>query len=475
MSGALGAGDPAPARPRPLGGRKRHVRSKTDRDADHDKAIEALKARRDAELAAEEGNLAIESTLAGKSPVRGRAALRAEEEIPPADVVMTKTVQTTTRIAPSILEASNFKRRPRQPSLLRLIQAQGNHQSEDEEDDLDDFQPDDASTPFLKSKSQSGLYSSPSPPPVQSAQTSSSKKRKRASPELHVPMSQPVETVLASSPLRSLTPDLEPEEEEAFHGIPSSNPSSEPEPSLPVLRHQPTNSPPPTLDSDTLAPPLSSSPASSPSPNRAKSRPIRGNPPSSPPSLQPAASRALKPLSTASLQNLLPRRRLHFNPSQHGDFFDLPSSDLEIDTAGLEEDEDELVVHANVHVKGRNRDRRPESGARAAKTGKGSKKQPQPKRKEKATARKTYTREKAPAAANDENDENKNPEEEDDNEDDDSRLALAAARAKARGAKTASATTSELKRLAIKFREVDEWKLEIEDMTGSGSSPKDAR
>lgn len=486
MSGALAPGDPVLARPKPLGGRKRPFLSKTGRDADRDRAIEALKARRDAALAAERGLAPVKPTVAEKSPVRGRATVRAEEKNPPAGVVTDRIVQATPRMAPSVLEASNFKRRHRQPSLLRVIQAQANRQSEDEDDDLDDFQPDDESTPFLKPKSQSGQYISPSPPLVQPAQTSSSRKRKHTSPEVHVPMSQPVEPVLASSPSRSLTPapNLD-EEDQSVHSIPSSNPNSNSEPSLPFLRRQPTKSPPQALDSDTLAPPLSSSPVPSPHPKtpKSKSKSIRGNPPSpSPrPSLQPAASRALKPLSTASLQNLLPRRRLRFNPAQRGEEFDLPdSSDLEIDTTGLGEDEDELTVHAKMRVKGRNRDRRPEKGAWAAGTGK-RKKKLQPQRKEKetqnATARKTYSRHKPRAAAgsDDDDDENENPEEEDDVG---SKVALAStARAKAGGGakKEGNTTMSELKRLEIKFREVDEWTLDIEDVTGSGSSQKDAR
>lgn len=485
MSGALASGDPPPARPRPLGGRKRQLRSKIVRNADDDRAIEALKARMDAASAAESGERRpVESTVADKSPVRGRATVRAEEKNPLTDVVSKRIIEATPRRAPSVLEASNFKRRPRQPSLLRIIQAQANHQSEDE-DDSDNFQPDDASTPFLKSVTQSGPFTSPSSPAVQSAQTSSSGKRKRPSPEVHVPMSPPVQTVAAASPSRSLTSEPEPEEEE-LHTIPSSNPNPDPEPALPFLRNQSTNCSPPILDSDTLAPPLSSSPAPSPRPKVAKSKPISGKPPSSPsppPSPQFTGSRALKPLSTASLQNLLPRRRLRFNPPRHGDAFDLPdSSELEIDMSGFGEDEDELTVPTKVHLKGRNRDRRPETGVWAAGTGKGTKKtQRQRKEKENATVRKTYTRQKTPAAgaAFDENDdENENHEEDDD---DDARLAFASttrAKAGGGGAKIGtgrSATSSELKRLAIKFQEVDEWKLDMEEVTGSGSSQKDAR
>ncbi|MCJ1428584.1 hypothetical protein MMC29_006494 [Sticta canariensis] len=493
MSGALAPGDLAPARARPLGKRKKPLRLKIGRDADHDKAIEALKARRDAALAAErEGHLPAGSTLTNRSPVRGRAIVRAEEVNPPAGVVTERIVQATPRMAPSVLEASNFKRRPRQPSLLRVIQAQANHQSEEEEDDLEDFQPDDESTPFLKSKSQSGLYISPSPPPVQSDQMSSSRKRKRTPPEVHVPMSQPVKVIIASSPSRSLTPEPEPAEEEteAVHAILPLNPNPNPEPSLPSLRDQPTESPSLILESDTLAPPLSSSPAPSPRPKVANSKPISGNPPSSaspPPSPRPAVSGALKPLSTASLQNLLPRRRLRYDLPRYGDAFDLPgSSDLEINMSDLGEDEDELTVHAKVRVKGRNRDRRPETGMRVAGTGKGKKKNPerQQQRKEKekeiGTGRKTYARPKAAAASavSDDNDENENHDEEEDNWD--SRLPPAPttlAKGGRGGAKTGTKTAmmSELNRLATKFRKVDEWKLDIEDVTGSGSSQVDAR
>lgn len=486
MSGALAPGDPAPARLKPIRGRKKPLRARTGREADHDKAIEALKARRDAALAAEKGEpVPADSTLVEKSPVRGRATVRAEEKTPPSDDGTGIIVQATPRRAPSVLEASKFKRRPRQPSLLRQIQAQTNLQSEDEEDDLDDFQPHDESTPFLKPRAQSILYISSSPPIVQSAQSSNSRKRKYTSPEVHVPMSQPVGTVLASSPSRSLTPAPESDEQEEVHSTSSSNSNPSPEPSLPFLPRQPTDSSLPAPDGDTLAPPLSSSPVPSPRPKTAKSKSTRGNStssPSPPPSLQPAASRALKPLSTASLQNLLPRRRLRLNPPHHGEAFDLlDSSDLEIDMSGLGEDEDELNVHAQVRVKGRNRNPRPDTGAWA--TGKGKrKKNPHPPRKDKekdnTTSRKTYSHQKAQATvAFDDDHENENLEE----EDDDSNLALASTtRAKAGrggGAKPGqnNTTTSELKRLANKFREVDEWKLDIEDVTGSGSSQKDAR
>ena len=485
MSGALAPGDPAPARPKPIRGRKKPLRARTGRDFDHDKAIEALKARRDAALAFEKGEpVPADSTLAEKSPLRGRATVRAEEKLPPADDSAGRIVQATPRRAPSVLEASKFKRRPRQPSLLRQIQAQTNLQSEDDEEDLDDFQPHDESTPFLQPRAQSDLYISSSPPIVQSAQSSSSRKRKYTSPDVHVPMSQPVGTVLASSPSRSLTPAPESDEQEKVHSTPSLNSNPNPEPSLPFLPRQPTDSSFPAPDGDTLAPPLSSSPVPSPRPKTAKSKIIRRNSPSSPsppPSLQPAASRAPKPLSTASLQNLLPRRRLRLNPSHHDEAFDLPdNSDLEIDMSGLGEDEDELNVHANVRVKGRHRNPRPDTGAWA--TGKGKrKKKPQSPRKDKqkdnTTSRKTYSHQKAQATvASDDDHENENPEE----EDDDSNLALASTtRAKAGrgGAKPGqnNTTTSELKRLANKFREVDEWKLDIEDVTGSGSSQKDAR
>ena len=185
MRGALAVGETATSRSKSFATRRRPVPTKIRGNADQNKAIEALKARRDAALAAERGqNLQIQIPLSkpsgsiatDKPLIRGRPSGNTTEIT--GTITGTESVQATPQMG------SNFKRRPRQPSLLRLIQAQVNPHSEDEEDDLEEFNPNDESTPFLKTKSQSRPDISPSSVP--STPTTSSLKRKRASPDNHV-------------------------------------------------------------------------------------------------------------------------------------------------------------------------------------------------------------------------------------------------------------------------------------------------
>ncbi len=546
MSGALTVGEFAPTRAKILAARKRPVPSRIVRSVKPSKALEALKARRDAALkektdaalAVENGNyvqvpssqnagstaLSKPSVYYGerekatarslgagvdtakavkptaltptggtaleKSPARGRERVRAPETGPKAFFGEGRTIPATPRMVQatplmpsSVLGPSNIKRRPRQPSLLRLVQAQAKQQSddEDEDDDLNDFCPDDESTSFLLPKSQSG---SPSPPLPQLAQTPSSRKRKRPSPHVHVPMSQSVEPRSASWPGSSQTPD--PDLDEDLCNLCTDNTEPKHEPSLPCPLHRRTSPPPPSnFNLSSPAPPLSSHTLALPGPEPTNPKPKVTRPKSiSSPAAAPlssspcpssptvATSCILKPLSTATLQNLLPRRRLRPEPRHPRGTFDIPSSSsgVEIDAVHLEEDEDELGFHAKVRVKPRARDKATTEPKTLGMRGKGRevkgvgggkmKQQPQ---NEKAKAGKTYARKKA--VVEDQNDENQ-PENEDDSELAVDETTASVARRKKDG---------ELKRIAAKFMEVDQWELEIEEVTGSGSSQIDAR
>lgn len=475
MRGALAVTDTGTPRSRTLAGRQRPGPTKIQRNPNQNKAVEALKARRDAALAAERGEtfqIRIplsypDSIPTYKSPVRGQSSAKATE-IPEKLTGMEKNVQATPQMG------SNFKRRPRQPSLLRLIQAQANPQSEDEDDDLEDFHPDDESTPFIKQKSQAGLDVSPSS--VASSPTSSSLKRKRASPntqaEVQVPMSQPIEPSTVISPASSsLIPEPEPEE---LYNLPSSIPNSYPEPTLPLPRQQPRKTPP-VIYSDSVAPSRSSSPLPPPSIKIAKPRNTRNKATSSPaaaplssspappapisspplPAPGPTATGARKPLLTASLQNLLPRRHRR-SPLHLGDAFNvLSSSDVEIDTTAFAEDEDELSVHAKVRIRARNREK-PAIDTAKKKTRRGVPTKKQPRGKDRlSTTGKTYSNPRRVAAIVSEN-----FDADDTNPVPPSKAILA---------------SDELARLARKFREVDQWQLDIEDVTGSSSGQRDAR
>lgn len=540
MSGALAPEEKAPARANPVAGRKRPVPSKMVRAGEPNKAIEALKARRDAAMGVERrdhvqvpssqypvdtllpkrptewrrgltaterileaidstsrpgaatAEVATNLTVLEKSPPRGRERMRSpvivsEGYFGAGGLVLAtpQKVQATPRVASSVLGFSNMKRRARQPSLLRLVQAHAKDQSHDEDDDDDDslnnFCPDDESTPFMNSKSYSGLQNSPSLPAALPAQTPSSRKRKRPSPEVEVPMSQSLEPRSVSSPPKS-SPPAEPDLDEDLYNVSPPNTKRLPEPPLPLPCHRRTTTAASDLRSSTPAPPQSSSSVSAshaksaiPEPKTPKPICTASAAPLSPSPCQSsspavATSRTLKPLSTATLQNLLPRRRLR-PISQQRDTFDVPSNSfsIEIDTADLDDDEDELGVSSKTQVRlGRNRDTQAGKGKSNTIKGAvvaGKKKPPPSRRNDKAkggTTAKTYTRKQTAIEEEDRGvDENTHP------KGDEAGNEIATGNSKA--------PREELKSLARKFEEVDQWELEIEEVTGSGGSQIDAR
>ena len=127
---------------------------------------------------------------------------------------------------------------------------------------------------------------------------------------------------------------------------------------------------------------------------------------------------------------------------------------MELDNTGLGEDEDELSFHAT-------KIRKKKSGMNAPKR-RAKKKETIPKKMQKTYARKSI------AISEDEDDEsNSTSEGEEGNEN-----------IAGKGKKTSgldSKAKAEMKRLAEKFREVDEYTLDFEDMTGSSSQMRDAR
>lgn len=481
MTGALAPEDTDGARAKPLTGRKRAMLSKIVRNADHDKAIEALKARRDAALAAQRG---IEIQVPSSIPTEPilAAELLPEQNEKTTDAVnqvgaKITSVPATPRVGlASAFRGSNFKRRPRQPSLLQLVQAQANPQDE-LDDDLDDFHPVDESTPFLQAKSQLVPETSLSSSLESSASQSSSRKRKLSTPIVQVERSQSPETRL-SSPRKSpatLESDLEDEDEDScILPLPSKNQNDHPEPSLPV-----PESPQMSQSkqwSDTCAPPQSSSPIShEPSKHPLqRGRPKRHFPPASSP-----GSRPPKPLSTATLQNLLPRRRVRPATREH-DPFDMPSSsDVEIDTSRLSAEADELSVPAKPKVRAKKhtkdplaktpitKTKKPRGSVRSKDDGRGAWQPKPPKKTPRPNKSKTYAR--AEAIKSNERDENANASG-DDNDDD-----AQDHHTSSNPLTHSSPATTELQRLAQKFREVDRWELEVEDVTPSSASQRDAR
>ncbi|CAF9924578.1 MAG: hypothetical protein ALECFALPRED_002789 [Alectoria fallacina] len=461
MSGALAPEDIGPTRLKPPSNQTRAALSKIAREADHARKVAEAKVRKGAEAPTEPttepdqilSSIPTENVPASKPSLNG---IGNSSAIKTAQMGLGLRTGETPRPQPSMLGAT-FKKRARQPSLLQMLQTQNDPSDDLDDDDLDDFRPDDESTPMIKSMLQSNSQHTS----ASSRQRSGSRKRKLATPEIQVLASQSLD--LPSSP-----PSVPPQEQEDLYELPVEE-EGRPEPTLP--RPRSTQTPQWQIDSDTLAPPRSSSP------EKPKARKIRSkntkaatrpqqprrrqiSPAPSPLSsastnISPVKPVPLKPLTTATLQNLLPRRRAR--PKPRGEY-DIPnSSDLELDNTGLDEDEDELSFHATTKMRRKKPNPVQKRGGRA---------------KEAPAKRmsKTYTT-KTVVESDNENDDD--DDDDDDGEGDENGVG-------SRGRKKTPAfegkAKDEMKRLADKFREVDEFTLDFEDMTGNSSSQmKDAR
>ena len=474
MSGGLGLGDDMHTPQSPGAKRKMSELSQIAREADHAEALERLKKRRDeAKRKEREGDdVLVPATM---------------EETVEATAESTEGKRSglgrgTPAMDSSALVLANFKRRPRQSSILQMVQAQPS--SEDDYGDLDDFNPDDESTP-LKTGCQ---------PPVQDEAESSPHPPSPANPrkrKLTPPENQPAVQVPCSSPPVVVSPV-----ESAATGHSSSSLSSrnlpEDGPMNPSTR-EPGQHAADGERSGTMAPPASSSPSQHRSTMSSTAQIVpAGRPPRRPPaarkqpsrnaqaaasttskypgrmSMGPTSHRAatsssarpgkdLLHLSTATLQDLLPRRRRRGPPDE----FEIPSSDEAIDTSGLGADDDELS-----HLPTRTLGVRSRHAAKS---------RPATTRKSAAPSRptyarppgKVYTRRRASNKENEIGNHGLDPADDDGGTED-----ASSATETGRGGARAN---RELRAVAKKFRAVDEWALEFETVTASSSSPWDAR
>ena len=459
MSGALAFEDIGTTRLKPPSGKTRAELTRIIREADHAQAMEEARARgAKAQVTATEEPEQIPSSIPTKpaSIRKNESNSSARESLAHegAQVRVPIKAQETPRMQSSILGGAAFKKRPRQPSLLQMISSQNQTQIEPDHDDDDmyNFLPDDESTPLIKSLSQPPAQRSSS----SSVRTSGSRKRKQVTPELQVPASQSQSTLPRSSPSSAPLQSME---------LPDpydlSAQEDQPQPTLP--RHRSTQTLQPQIQNELLAPPQSDSPAKPTKPAKAsrKTKPRSQQSTRKEAALVPSPLLSIsthvspirpaktKPLSTATLQNLLPRRRVRRKPK--GDY-DMPSSsDVELDNTGLGEDEDELSFHA-IKVRRKKSGMNVAKGAAKSKGG-ATKKIP-----------KTYAR-KSLAISDDDDDISSAGEEGDED----------VVVGKKKNPALDGKAKAEMKRLADKFREVDEFTLDFEDMTGSSSQMKDAR
>jgi hypothetical protein len=425
------------------------------------------------------------STLGGDNVKRKarEQSVSGQNAAPPASMAL--QMGTPAHVG-SAMKIANFKRRAREPSILGTARKPQAQYLQYDDEDEDDFNPEDESTPLNLSKNKN-MSSSSAP--------SSSNPRKRKLSTVQVPQSSPT----LPSP-RAISPDEaipSTEQEVAEDQMESELDEAEPD-DLPIPSIERPHTP--EILSDTMAPPRSSS-SSLPSPempSRMRRAPSRGrrtlrnrtpppqtqdSPISSPPSLthspnrpplkiaKPKPKNAAPPpstLSTAQLQALLPRRRRR----QARDTFSIPSSEEEVDVSNLASEDDELS-----HISVRPRSRRGNALNRTPSlpSKKPAKGKQVPKGKEPITKRTYGSRQKPNLTSDKEN----NAEIEVDVDVDDSLGPIPDDEGGARESENSQEMEmrigKELKQAARKFKEVDKWELEFEEITASSSSPRDAR
>lgn len=336
---------------------------------------------------------------------------------------------------------------------------------ESDEEQADDFNPDDESTPLNLSKKIPAI--------------TSSNPRKRKLSDVEVPRSSPIPSIPSSPPVEAPPLDSSDSDED-----------NEPLPLPQLLPEREARALTPDVMSETMAPPLSISSRDS-SPALARTLPqmrtrtqnqrartpshssVADSPISSPPSLthspnlptlrRPRPKNKTPPpparLPTAQLQSFLPRRR-------HRDIrdpFDVESSGEGTESSDLGSDDDELSrVTFNIpNRRQRNTSRTLSMKRTAAKLTSRAKDKSLPPAKNSYTSRKNQTSDKENEGV-DPND-SLMPSKDDEFEGTENSQELE------------ERVGKELKRAARKFAEVDKWELDFEENTASSSSPNRGR
>lgn len=295
-------------------------------------------------------------------------------------------VQSTPGVENSVLALANFRRRARQPSLLQMVQnpelAQDMNDTTDftdftlgGDDDEEEFAPYDESTPLQVSRVQQqtqqepaqqtpsrarsvtpltaqhpegdaaegdedSLYGATPLPSPRPAPKSTTRKRKSDAldddrsvlphSEIQIPRSQPSPAHRSSQGLAEYNHD--PEDEDV---VPATAPRISATPS-PQRIHGGSQTQPQSHDesqiSSTFADPMSSPPASPSSPQTQRQPPV----PSPNTTRNPRGEKKMKPLTTATLRAMLPKRRIQRAAAQRNDY-DIPSSSLSFSDRGSDD------------------------------------------------------------------------------------------------------------------------------------------
>jgi len=388
-------------------------------------------------------------------------------------------VQSTPGVESSVLALTNFRRRPRQPSLLRMVQGDLDPSPLGDDttdftlgDDEDDFAPHDESTPLKIAKAQQvnpqaqaqaqahedeedDLYGV-SPQPKKSLKRKSDEMEGR--PEVEVIRSSPTRV---SSPLSSAV-DL-PEEDVTIPGTAPEESEEEAEDDDSEPRRA-------SVDQELYADPLSSPP---PMPTQSPVKPTlkRGQPrkvnAQSPEQSRNSRHRPQKSLDTAALRALLPKRRVR---DDYRNEYDLPtSSEATLSSSEMDGDEDELTHRSR--AKRTTKPSAPKKGSakKTASTSNTKRKSTTAKQAPQPIAKRTYGR--TSGVSDKENDSSSPLSELTSDEDEkgregtgDTSLETVAPK------KDRLPLSNELQAAKNKFAQVDEWQMEFESAPSLGAA-----
>ncbi|RMJ27751.1 hypothetical protein PHISP_01395 [Aspergillus sp. HF37] len=318
---------------------------------------------------------------------------------------------------------SKFRRRPRQTSILQMMQAEDGGSDLDGDDDfLAGLSPDDESTPMnlARQKSLQAQQDATSlPESLSTPSTDGSRKRKRTAEEFQVPGSPSdiVENTQPHSPL----PDNNDDES-------SASVSSPPLPENAVALSQ------------TMAAPESSSPVHSPAHTLSGRGPGQFASEAAEPTKD--GHRDAIPLSTEALQGkVLPRRRARQHRYRNGSDFEVPSD--EDDYAERDDDELSRVPAKSSKPRGKQTQKSKPLAESAAKS------KPTYPKQSKSRVRRTFGKENSvpPESAAESSPSSPNP--------------------------PGRFMSEELEAQSRKFAEIDQWSMEFEDVAvpGSQASP----
>lgn len=383
---------------------------------------------------------------------------------------------------PSVIEIAKFKRRPRQPSILRMVEQDLAGDNYGLDDDVEGDETTLATLERSTSPAPDIIDAEPTSPGI--IETSSSRKRKRTRDDFdakptepsrlpssnrdnleHIP-SDPAELtsnrdIFAGRHLSNSSPSLGREQ----HSLPthrstssSLSPPPEDEESLtPTIRRLRT--PPTTRDPIDLNAIDATSPISSPTSSDSPTTPVQA--------ANNRRKQPLKALTTAQLTSLLPRRRQK-GRGRAASTFDIHASSSDPPSPSPEDSDAGVTIVTPRRGGAPRAAKRPTKQTPKKRGGIGNNaKSPAnttPGRLQ-HSARKTYAR-RRPGRRAEQDKENSLPPEDDSDERAGSRTPPSAQRVRV-------AASKELSEAKEKFQEVDQWELSFEscDITGGGSSP----